>query len=93
MMHQAQQSNHQGCGKRKVPAEVGQPRGHNLERSVEGHSDKDDISKQVKTSATCTTGSLMVIEGGEGDRVPKEDDRLARHVDTEGKCASGDNDS
>lgn len=53
---------------------------------------EDDITDKIETSTTSTTSCLTVVQGRQVERITSKDDGLTRHVDTESKSSSGDND-
>lgn len=72
-----------------MATEVRESQSHDLLCTLRRDIVKDDVAENVKTATACTTSTLSKVEGGEERRVSGEHDRLARHVDTESKCTSG----
>ena len=77
---------------RELASEIRKLRRHDLERAVRVHVVENDVSEHVEATTTSTTGCLTVVEGSQVDRVSREDDSSAGHVDTHGQSSGGDND-
>lgn len=93
MVQETESTKHKSRRQREVAAEIGKSGRHDLKYSFLGHAGKDNISKQIETTTTGTTGSLVVVERREEDRVSKEHNRFARHVETKGEGARGNDHS
>jgi len=49
--------------------EIRESRRHDFVRAIRFYASKNDVPKEVEASATGSASSLLVVEGGEVDRV------------------------
>jgi hypothetical protein len=77
---------------REVTIDVGQFGIHETECILGGHVLTDYISKKIEAPTTRSSRALPIVESSKKGRVAADYHGLARHVDTQDQCASGDDD-
>jgi hypothetical protein len=67
LMQQGEQTEHKRGRDREVTVEIGQTRAQESAHLLAGQTLEDNVTEQIETTTTGTTGTLAVIEGSQED--------------------------